>query len=395
MDNMNADAEYKTISDIEPLKDFPEKLVKDIPSLPDMSTWINIRDLGAKGDGETDDTKIFQEAIAKYNHIYVPQGWYRLTETLKMAPNTCLIGLHPFATQFILAESTPAFSGFGPPKSVIESSQGGNDIFNGIGINTGAYNYRAVGCKWMASAGSLLNDVKFVGGHGTMRKGPYESFHWNRTPQISSPDSPVRARGKDLAWDNQHWSLWVTNNGGGTIKDIWTANSYAASGLFVSNTSTPGRIYAMSLKHHVRNEARFNNVSNWKIYAFQLEEEGIEGPDCQPVDLVNCRDMMFANLWQYRTIRAKTPRHYGVRLWNCENVDFLNVHIYTQVLYVTEIPVYDINKNLNVFPWEFANLPNYHRPIAPVRFKSWLPDLNSPGGLPVTARGMFIFANTA
>ncbi|MCJ7813242.1 glycoside hydrolase family 55 protein, partial [bacterium] len=356
MDDMIANAEYQTIIDIESLKVFPERLTKDIPPLPDTNTWVNIRDLGAKGDGETDDTQIFQEAIAKYKNIYVPQGWYRLTETLKMAPHTCLIGLHPFGTQFVLAESTPAFSGFGGPKSLIESSEGGNDIFTGIGINTGAYNYRAVGMKWMAGAGSLLNDVKFVGGHGTMQKGPLQPYRSSRTVTISSPTSPVIAQGKDLAWDNQYWSLWITRNGGGTLKDIWTANTYAASGLYVNNTSTSGRIYAMTLEHHVRNEARFDHVSNWKIYAFQLEEESREGVDCQPVDLINCKDIVFANLWQFRVIRVNTPRLHGVRLWNCENIEFLNAHTYAQVMYVTEIPFYDINKDLNVYPWEFARL---------------------------------------
>ena len=44
----------------------------DIPALPAMATWVNLRELGAKGDGETDDTKAIQEAIDKYDNIYVP-----------------------------------------------------------------------------------------------------------------------------------------------------------------------------------------------------------------------------------------------------------------------------------------------------------------------------------
>ena len=106
-----------------------------------------------------------QAAIDKYDNIYVPQGWYRITETLKMKPNTKLIGLHPFGTQFFLDESSPAFSGFGNPKALVESSVGGTNILTGIGINTGGINYRAVGVKWMANANSYINDVKFVGGH--------------------------------------------------------------------------------------------------------------------------------------------------------------------------------------------------------------------------------------
>lgn len=365
MDDMVSDSEFKTIQVIEPLPSIPGGLTRAIPALPPMETWVNIRDLGAKGDGETDDTKVFQEAIANHQHIYVPQGWYRLTETLKLKAGTKLIGLHPFGTQFILHESEPAFSGFGSPRPLVESSQGGDDILNGIGLKTGAYNYRAVGCKWMAGENSLMNDIKFVGGHGTMRKpdppaggsGSRSRYAGGRRPlNISSPTSPVYARGKDLAWDNQYWSLWVTSNGGGIFKDIWTASTYAASGLYVSNTSTPGRIYAMSLEHHVRNEARFSHVSNWNMYAFQFEEEGTEGKDCLMVDISHSSNLMFVNQWMYRTIRVYTPQPIGVRVSNSQHIQFRNLHNYTQKLQVVEYPVYEMNKDIPVYPWDFARL---------------------------------------
>jgi len=365
MDDMAAEPEIRTISSIEPLQQFPLKPERIMPALPPMETWVDIRELGAKGDGETDDTKVFRDAVAKYDNIYVPQGWYRFTGTLKLRPGTKLIGLHPFGTQFILKESEPAFSGFGRPVPLLESSEGGNDILNGIGLFTGGYNYRAVACKWMAGEGSYMNDIKYVGGHGTLRKPSPQSDDTRRqqagasgfgSRPVSSPSNPVAIQGKDQAWDNQYWSLWITNNGGGTFKDIWTADTYAASGLFISNTSTPGLIYAMSLEHHVRNEATFTNVSNWKIYAFQLEEESREGVDCQPVELVNCKDMMFANIWHFRVIRVNTPRATGARLWNCENIVIRNSHAYGQVMFVTEVPYYDVNKDIKALPWEFAKM---------------------------------------
>jgi len=369
LNDLTTPSQYQTISDIVPLSSFIPPVTDEIPELPPMDAWVNIRDLGAKGDGETDDTEVFRSAIIKYKNIYVPQGWYRLTETLKMQPGTRLIGLHPFGAQFILKESEPAFSGFGAPKPMIESSEGGDDILNGIGICTGGYNYRAVGCKWMAGEESYMNDVKFVGGHGTMRKPNPNQQEQQRqanaggrmggaaaASRISSPANPIAVQGLDLAWDNQYWSLWITKNGGGIIKDIWTANTYATSGLYVSNTSTPGRIYAMSMEHHVRNEARFENVSNWKIYAYQFEEEGREGKDCKMMEISNCKNMMFANLWMYRVIRANTPQEFGIRLWNSENIQFRNFHNYTQVLPVIEFPIYDVNKKLPVYDWDFARL---------------------------------------
>lgn len=358
-DNLNATSGFREICKIEPMTKVATALVKDLPTLPAMETWVNIRELGAKGDGETDDTPAFEKAIAQHKNIYVPQGWYRLTRTLKMAPGTKLIGLHPYGTQFILKESEPAFSGFGTPVPLVESSEGGDDILNGIGINTGAYNYRAAGCKWMAGEASYLNDVKFVGGHGTMRKptpGEQQPRWRGGERRISSPSSPVMETGKDLAWDKQYWSLWITNNGGGTIKDVWTASTYAASGLYLSDTETPGRIYAMSLEHHVRTEARFSNASNWKIYAFQFEEEGIEGPDCYMAEMSNCKNIELINVWMYRVIRAFMPKEIGFRIWDCENITFRNMHNYTQILPVIEFPIYDMNKALPVYSWDFARL---------------------------------------
>jgi len=367
LDDMTANSEYKTIENIEPLQLFPEKLENDIPALPPMDKWVNIKELGASGDGTTDDTKIFQDAIAKYDVIYIPQGWYHITRTLKMKPGKKLIDLHPMGTQLILAESEPAFSGFGGPKPLLESSEGGDDILNGIGLSTGGYNYRAVGCKWMAGEKSYMNDVKFIGGHGSMRKptpGAAQTAGGNRQGggfggtqrAISSPTSPVAEQGLDLAWDNQYWSLWITKNGGGIIKDIWTANTYATNGLYVSNTSTQCRIYAISLEHHVRSEARFENVSNFKLYAFQLEEESREGKEAIAIDLSNCENVVFNNLWQYRVIRVTTPKRFGARVWNCENVVFRNVKNYTQKLVANEFTAYDVNKEIPVYPWEYAKM---------------------------------------
>ncbi len=358
-DNMEAEPAFKQICDMEAVKSLPKKLEATIPALPGMETWVNVRTFGAKGDGETDDTQAFEQAIATGKPVYVPQGWYRLTRTLQMQPGTNLIGLHPFGTQLVLKESEPAFSGFGTPVPLLQSSKGGADLLNGIGINAGAYNYRAVGVKWMAGEDSYLNDVKFVGGHGTLRKPTpgQPARRYNRSaPRISSPENPVTETGKDLAWDTQYWSLWIADGGGGIFKDVWTADTYAASGLYVSDTKTPGRIYAMSLEHHVRTEARFSNVENWKIYAFQFEEEGKEGPDCHMAEMAGCKNIELINVWMYRVIRAFLPKEIGYRIWDCEDITFRNMYNYTQVLPVIEFPVYDMNKRLPIYSWNFARL---------------------------------------
>jgi hypothetical protein len=347
MDGLDADPVYKTIQDIQPLTVFPEPFKKDIPDLPAMTTWVNIKTLGAKGDDTTDNTQIIQNAIEKYQTIYFPQGWYRVSETIKLKPNTVLIGLNPIATQLIIANNTTAFGGFGGPKALLESAKGGENIVTGIGLNTNADNPRAVACKWMSGENSYLNDVKFIGGHGGMQKSG------------TTPKPGIYSRGYngvDPAWDTQFWSLWITNGGGGTFFNIWTANTYAAAGAYVSNTSTPGHIYALSVEHHVRNEIRFNNVANFNVYALQLEEESRESTECQPMELENCHDMVFANLYMFRVIRLIKPYPYSIRSWTNKNIEFLNVHNYSQIKYTTTVPLYDVNSDTEVRPWEFARL---------------------------------------
>ncbi|MBN1926816.1 MAG: SMP-30/gluconolactonase/LRE family protein [Prolixibacteraceae bacterium] len=356
MEDMADNSRYRTISELEVIDSVPVNLDKVIPDLPSMDTWINVKELGVVGDGKTDDTEAIQTAIANHKNLYFPTGWYRVTETIKLNEGTRLIGMHPYATQLIINESETEFSGFGAPVPVLESSEGGDDLINGIGISTGAYNNRAVALKWMASKSSMINDVKIVGGHGNMPQPGKPSNSRRRNQNISSPTEPVYEEGMDQAWDNQYWSIWVTNNGGGILKDIWTANTYASTGLYMSNTSTPGKVFAMSLEHHVRQEARMNNVANWKFYAFQFEEEGSEGKNAQTLNINDCNNLMFANFWMYRTIRVNTPRPWGIKVSNSNNIEFRNMRSWTQVLQLPERTIYDMDKNLIVYPGDFARV---------------------------------------
>lgn len=176
MDGWQADPAYQTMLDIGEMGVLPEPVKSDIPDLPPMDSWVNLRSLGAKGDGLSDDTKIIQDAIDHYTVIYVPQGWYRVTETIRLRSHTVLIGLNPIGTQFGIWDNTVAFGGFGGPKPLLEVPSGGTNIVSGIGLSTGARNPRAVACKWMAGAGSMLNDTKFIGGHRGDGKGDGDGF---------------------------------------------------------------------------------------------------------------------------------------------------------------------------------------------------------------------------
>jgi hypothetical protein len=55
---------------------------------------VNVKDFGAKGDGETDDTNAFRAAIAAGDKVFLPGGKYVLSGTLALRPNTQLFGVN-------------------------------------------------------------------------------------------------------------------------------------------------------------------------------------------------------------------------------------------------------------------------------------------------------------
>ncbi|MFZ0745614.1 MAG: glycosyl hydrolase family 28-related protein [Terracidiphilus sp.] len=304
-----------------PLEQLPHSEAPAIRDLPARDTWVNLRSLGAKGDGTTDDTAAIQKAIDEHSTIYVPMGRYLVSDTIRLKPDTVLIGLHPSATQFDLADESPEFQGPGAPKPLLEVPPNGRNIVTGIGIFTGGKNSRAVGAMWMAGEDSLLDDVRFLGGHGTnnpdgTRSNPYNNTH------TADPDLSRR-------WDGQYPSLWITNGGGGTFANIWTPDTFAQAGMYISNTDTKGHVYELSSEHHVRNEVKLNHVSNWEIFALQTEEERGEGPFALPLEIDNSRNVLIANYHSYRVVSTYQPFPYTVRISNSRNIRFRNLHVYS------------------------------------------------------------------
>ena len=76
--------------------------------LPEPKATLNVRDFGAKGDGKTDDSKAFLDAIAAAEGkvVEIPPGEYRITEILEIrTAGTVLRGAGPDKT--ILFFPTP------------------------------------------------------------------------------------------------------------------------------------------------------------------------------------------------------------------------------------------------------------------------------------------------
>lgn len=346
--DVGAKAEIQTAFQTEPLSSLPDSGPRAIRDLPARDTWVNILTLGVKGDGVTDDTAAIQRAIDEHPTLYIPSGRYLVSDTIRLKPDTALIGLHPSTTQFDIADSTPAFQGPGAPKPLLETPKGGTNIVTGIGLYTGGINSRAVGAMWMAGADSLMDDVRFLGGHGTnnpdgTRVNPYNNTH------TADPDLAKR-------WDGQYPSLWVIHGGGGTFADIWTPDTFAQAGLYISDTDTPGHVYELSSEHHVRNEIKLDHVSNWEIFALQTEEERGEGPFALPLEIDNSRNILVSNYHSYRVVSSYQPFPYAIRISNSENIRLRNIHVYSNSKASFDNSLFDQSLNQEIRYREIASL---------------------------------------
>jgi pectate lyase-like protein/SMP-30/gluconolaconase/LRE-like protein len=347
------------VYDAAALSILPAPMPPAIPTLPPTEGWVNVHTLGVTGDGTTNDTAAIQRAIDTHRVLYFPSGHYIVTDTINLQPNTVLIGLHPTLTQFDLPNATLGYKGVGAPKALISAPSGGANIVTGIGVFTGGVNPRAVAVLWKAGANSLVDDVRFLGGHGSGTN-PYNNNH--------TADSELSKR-----WDGQYASLWVTDGGGGTFADIWTPNTFAQAGFLVSNTKTPGHVYELSTEHHVRNEIKFDHAENWDINAPQTEEEAGESPESLSLEFDWSKNITVANYHGYRVTRSRAPSSAAVRMYNSGDIHFRNVHVNAESGYavcdqngcgtylrVSKFPyenaIEDITHHLEVREREFAVL---------------------------------------
>lgn len=308
---LGAMGEFATEAAMAPLARMPARRRPAIAALPPVADWVNVHDLGVKGDDETDDTVALQRAIDSHRVLYLPMGRYRVTDTLKLRPDSVLIALHPSLTHLYLPDETPGYAGVGSAKALLQSSSGGNAIVSGLGLWTGGVNPRATALLWKAGEASMVNDVKIQGGGGT----------------LLTKGSPIGFGDPRARFDGQHPSIWVTDGGGGTFAAIWSPNTLASAGFYVSDTKTPGHVYELSAEHHYRAEIVLDHVENWEFLAPQTEQEVRDGVNAISTEFRNSRNILFANYHGYRVTRSIKPMDAAVKLYNSADIRFRNVHV--------------------------------------------------------------------
>jgi hypothetical protein len=316
----------------------------DIPATPPVSEWTNVRTLGATGDGGTDDTAALQRAIDTHRTLYFPTGVYRLRGTLHTKPDTVLIGLNPTTAVLAVEDNDANFTGAGEAVPLLESTTGGHEIVSGIGIFTGDIAPRAAGIVWRSGAQSLIHDVNFGAG---LRARPLIAPRLKRStlPPAQRPD--VRS--------TEYPSLWVRDGGGGIFRDVWTADTTARAGLLVEHTQTPSIVYQISCEHHMHNEVQFHDAANWTVYALQTEEEKPNGAEATAVELIDAKNITFANLFNYRVSRNVMPKLVAVTAKNSTGIRFANMHVFSMTRLAFDNSLIDETSGIHIRTHDFTN----------------------------------------
>ncbi len=268
----------------------------------------------------------------------------------------------------------PHFKAWAGRKRCVQSAQGGDAIVSGVGLFTEGINRRATALLWMAGENSLVDDVRFEGGHG----GPALANGQRVNPYSATPEQRCRP-GTTLG---RAVSESVGDaRGGGTFNGIWSPNTYASAGLYVSDTDTPGYVYQMSVEHHVRNEIVLHRVSNWELLAPQTEEEYRESRNAISLEIRDSHDILIANYHGYRVTRTTGPAPAAVRLHDVRDIRFRNVHVNAESGFATcdgddcatflrlskypyENSIEDVTHGLFVREREFARLDIGGKPAA-------------------------------
>lgn len=216
-----------------------------LPSFEDFDA-VNVKTFGAKGDGHTDDTAAFQQAIAASDKVFVPKGGYHLSGTLQLRPNTHLFGL------------TTNYTSIGDERGT--GDRRGHDRKSGADY---AFTLSTVDDPNAAPGLSLL------GLHGQV--------DWRSGRGVS-----FLASG----------GLELSGHGGGRFYGL----RFSGRTFTLSKVSQPTALYAFNVERVTTNpQSEIKNCSHLRIYYFKVEAGTIQranaGDGNTPGRIAGCRDV--------------------------------------------------------------------------------------------------------
>ena len=214
-----------------------------------MADPANVLDFGAIGDGVHDDTSAFAEAISTSATVFVPWGYYRVTDTIAFRADTRIIG--EGLAHVRLAENSSGFDDPDHPKALILTPDDPNAtvLMADLRIHCGSGNPGAISVRWRAGPASGVWDTNL--------------------PSYAS---------------EIHAMLQVDGHGGGVFSNIWgwgagydvynTTIHYAhpsKHGLLATSAG-PAWFYGVAFEHQHVSSFMMQGASNFVLFTPQTEE---------------------------------------------------------------------------------------------------------------------------
>lgn len=240
---------------------------------PSWEQGANVKLLyGAKGDGRTDDTKAIQKAVDENEIVFLPKGFYRVTDTIRLKSKTKLIGVHFTMSVITAHDPFGALSG-DTPKPILDTPDDADAVttlaFVGISL-----------MKWSAPSRAQSYDFKV----------PCYAIRWRageksivRSPWVRRVFSGVSlAESDDTKWlTNLSWEyplVRIEENGGGKWFNFFSHGSFTDRDSFrhivVSNTHNSLAFYHLHAQHAEGDfQCEIIGSSNIDIYGIKTECE--------------------------------------------------------------------------------------------------------------------------
>ena len=311
-----------------------------------LAQFLSARDLGAKGDGVTDDTTALNAAIiqaAKEKKVlYVDAGFYKVTNTIYIPPGSKIVGE---ALASVILSSGSFFNDISSPQPVVKVALPGelgsiewSDMFVSTqGQQKGAILIEYNLASYQEAAG--MWDVH-------TRIGGFAGSYLQAEQCPTTPNITVAAGNLDQDCITAYMAMHVTKFGTGLYMEnnwLWTADHdlddssnnntqitiYAGRGLLIESIRGIIWLYGTAVEHHTKYQYQF--VDTRDIFFGQAQTETAyyqPNPDATipfPEDLA-LSDPVFtpspnssinsAEGWGMRILRSSNILGYGVGLYS-------------------------------------------------------------------------------
>jgi hypothetical protein len=229
----------------------------------------------AAGDGKTDDHAAIQRAIDEHEMVFLPKGNYLVSRTLRLKPNTKLLGLHLcFAT--IEATRGGDFDDAAQPRPIVATADDpeARTVLAFLGISTGRTIAGAYALDWRAGRHSIYRSVNI------------------EFPRWRNQGHPLNAP-----------LVIIAGNGGGRwynfFQESWNGQGPDYRHLLVTGTREPLGIYQCN-PEHTRSDANLE-IRNARFVSLY----GVKGEYNQPI--ISVRDSDHIRIFGYGGNAAALP----------------------------------------------------------------------------------------